>query len=235
MFWGLNIQSSCIDFAKAAYHLPNLEFLEADMVDFKCDSNEVAFDIIVLFNVLENLEDPEAFLLSLKHRFSSQNTQLIISSNNRNYARQTQAVKGTNNARWSVAEFRSILKAHFADVVLFSGQDTNPIQERIPIDDKSIVNPILGTCIINSDASLVQEEQPAVLVENGIKLHNQGQFDEALSYYSRALQIDNQFLDALHLTAHAYMMKGRLDVAEKWMTRAIEFGQYAPIVGIHAQ
>lgn len=67
------------------------------------------------------------------------------------------------------------------------------------------------------------------LYDQAIDLFSEGKYDEAIAAYRRALEIDDEFVDALHGLALAYAEKGDLAAAIETAKRITEAAPDDPL------
>jgi len=116
---GADVAAEAVDFARAHYPLPNLNFEQAS-----CDRLPHAdgcFDLVVAFEVIEHLEAWREFLLEAR-RVLAPGGQLVVSTPNKLYYTESRGAEGANPFHvheFDFAEFRGALEDVFPHVTLF--------------------------------------------------------------------------------------------------------------------
>jgi SAM-dependent methyltransferase len=116
---GADVAADAVDFARNQYCMPNLRFEQAS-----CEAlphPDGCFDLVVAFEVIEHLDQWREFLAEVR-RILAPRGQFVVSTPNRLYYTESRGTQGANPFHvheFEFAEFRSELKAVFADVALF--------------------------------------------------------------------------------------------------------------------
>ncbi|HUI54470.1 MAG TPA: methyltransferase domain-containing protein [Bryobacteraceae bacterium] len=116
---GIDRAPEAIEFARAHYSLPNLQFEEASCTALP--HADGIFDLVVAFEVIEHLENWRDFLLEAR-RVLTANGQLVISTPNKLYYTESRGPHGCNPFHvheFGFDEFRCELQSIFQHVSLF--------------------------------------------------------------------------------------------------------------------
>jgi 2-polyprenyl-3-methyl-5-hydroxy-6-metoxy-1,4-benzoquinol methylase len=122
--WGVDVNKEAVDFAKCAFARPNLEFEVADIQN--PPTRELSkFEVIVMIEVLEHLEDPDQGVAFIKRFFSEKMNSIafITVPNGKN---MTVAERDTANdlhlTHWDGGTFYEYLIKHFRSVTMYAGE-----------------------------------------------------------------------------------------------------------------
>jgi SAM-dependent methyltransferase len=116
---GVDRAVEAIDFARAAYRLPNLRFERASCTALPHPDG--AFDLVVAFEVIEHLEDWREFLGEAR-RVLAPTGQFMVSTPNRRYYAESRGPGGANPFHvheFGFEEFGAELRGVFAHVSMF--------------------------------------------------------------------------------------------------------------------
>ncbi|MGA3097259.1 MAG: methyltransferase domain-containing protein [Bryobacteraceae bacterium] len=116
---GADRAAEAIDFARAAYRFPNLDFERASCAALPHRAG--VFDLVVAFEVIEHLEDWRGFLEEAR-RVLAPNGQFIVSTPNRLYYTESRGPRGANPFHvheFDFEEFRAELQSVFPHVSMF--------------------------------------------------------------------------------------------------------------------
>jgi len=110
---GIDISKEAIDYCNYNYKEENLEFKVDDCM--KCHLDNSSFDVVVSFETLEHLKNPDTFLSEIK-RVMKNDGMLIMSTPNKN-------TYPTGNPfhfnEYTETEFRLMLEKYFVNVTIF--------------------------------------------------------------------------------------------------------------------
>jgi len=116
---GIDCAPEAVDFARANYRLPNLQFEQASCASLP--HGDGSFDLVVAFEVIEHLENWREFLREVR-RVLAANGQFIVSTPNKQYYTESRGREGANPFHvheFEFEEFRSELKSIFPHVSMF--------------------------------------------------------------------------------------------------------------------
>ena len=116
---GIDCAAEALEFARANYHSPNLQFEQASCTDLPYP--DASFDLVVAFEVIEHLENWRDFLAQVR-RVLAANGQFIVSTPNKLYYTESRGGDGTNPFHvheFDFEEFRAELKSVFPYVSMF--------------------------------------------------------------------------------------------------------------------
>lgn|SRR3990167_3868049 len=118
--WGVDINPRNVDFAKRAFRRPNMDF---EVIDIEMPpTRELAkFDLVVMIETLEHLENADNGLQNLK-RFFGQGTIGFITVPNRanDEVIANEEKHGLHLQHFDAGEFYALMTKHFGSVVLYS-------------------------------------------------------------------------------------------------------------------
>jgi 2-polyprenyl-3-methyl-5-hydroxy-6-metoxy-1,4-benzoquinol methylase len=117
---GVDYSPAAVAHAHAKYVRPNLRYQVMDLRNLTVDG---PFDVITCFEVLEHLDDHEAFLGSLAQLLAAEGT-LVLSTPNKGYY-QGEADNEYHVRETTPAELRRMLGAHFSEVELLGQVPTD--------------------------------------------------------------------------------------------------------------
>lgn len=116
---GIDCASDAVEFARANYRLPNLQFEQASCTALP--HADGSFDLVVAFEVIEHLENWREFLLQVR-RVLATGGQFIVSTPNKLYYTESRGQEGMNPFHvheFDYDEFRGELKSIFPYVSMF--------------------------------------------------------------------------------------------------------------------
>ncbi len=116
---GIDVAPEAVEFARANYQLPNLEFELGSCTAMP--HAEGAFDLVVAFEVIEHLENWREFLLEVR-RVLAPGGQFVVSTPNKQYYTESRGAQGANPFHvheFDFTEFGDELRAIFPHVLLF--------------------------------------------------------------------------------------------------------------------
>jgi SAM-dependent methyltransferase len=116
---GVDQSADAVEFARENYRLPNLRFVQASATSLP--HPDASFDLVVAFEVIEHLEQWQAFLLEVR-RVLVPAGQFMVSTPNKLYYGETRDQVGPNpfhHHEFEFAEFRNELSAVFPHISLF--------------------------------------------------------------------------------------------------------------------
>jgi len=107
---GVDISKDAINFSKRTYQNSIIEFIVGDALNLRLSEN---VDIVVSFETIEHLEDPEKFLKNVINHLK-QNGRFIVSTPIRKYGTISTKPKNPFHLReWNENEFISLLSKYF--------------------------------------------------------------------------------------------------------------------------
>ena len=116
---GVDVAPEAIEFARANYALPNLQFEQASCIELPFADE--SFDLIVAFEVIEHLEGWRDFLQQARRVLRSSG-QFIVSTPNKLYYTESRGCEGANPFHvheFDFTEFQDALKSVFPYVSMF--------------------------------------------------------------------------------------------------------------------
>ena len=109
---GVDIARDAVEYARRHFGSPNVQYAQADCLALPLPSGH--FDLIVAFEIIEHLENPEAFLAELR-RVLHPSGLLILSTPNRLYYTDDRGeINPFHRREFSYPEFEEILRPLFA-------------------------------------------------------------------------------------------------------------------------
>jgi 2-polyprenyl-3-methyl-5-hydroxy-6-metoxy-1,4-benzoquinol methylase len=121
--WGVDLNEEAIKFAKQVFERPNLSFEQMDIENPTL--RELApFEVVVMSEVIEHLDDPEVGISFMKRFFDPKlDTVGFITAPNPTHpvVSQTDAANELHLHHWNPGEFYELLTKHFNSVTLFNG------------------------------------------------------------------------------------------------------------------
>lgn len=118
--WGVDINSEAINFAKKAFQRPNLDFEVMDIE--KPPTRSIAqFEVVVMIETLEHLENPELALNNLKRFFLPETIGFITIPDSANpEVLENEKKHGFHLHSWNGGQFYELMTKHFKHVVMYS-------------------------------------------------------------------------------------------------------------------
>ena len=108
---GVDIARDAVEYARAHFTAPNLRFAQADCLALPFAAGR--FDLVVAFEIIEHLDNPEAFLAELR-RVLDPSGLLILSTPNRLYYTDDRGeINPFHRREFCYAEFDEILRPLF--------------------------------------------------------------------------------------------------------------------------
>lgn len=144
--WGIDINKEAIDFAQKAFKRPNLDF---EVIDIENPpTKELAqFEIVVMSEILEHVEQPEVALQNLKRFMQPSAMAFITCPNEANEEVRINAAKhGFHISHWNAGQFYELLTKHFNSVVMFSVDKLDVWDQPETVDGTSTDYLIVGKC-----------------------------------------------------------------------------------------
>jgi SAM-dependent methyltransferase len=109
---GVDIARDAVEYARRHFHSPKIRYAQADCLALPFTAGH--FDLIVAFEIIEHLENPEAFLAELR-RVLHPSGLLILSTPNRLYYTDDRGeINPFHQREFSYPEFEEILRPLFA-------------------------------------------------------------------------------------------------------------------------
>lgn len=142
--WGVDINEECVRFARDMFARPNLGF---ELFDIENPSSREysKFDLVVMSEVIEHLENPEKALQIIKTFFHDKTVGYINTPNKNNPKLIADEPYNELHIReYTAGEFYGLLTKHFAHVVLYSVPKLNTWDNSETIDDNSEDTPIIA-------------------------------------------------------------------------------------------
>ncbi len=122
--WGVDLNAEAINFANQVFSRPNLSFEQLDIEN--PPSRPIStFEVVVMSEVIEHLNNPEAGLEFCKRFFSDKlDTVGFITAPNPNHpiVSETDANNELHLHHWTPGEFYALLIKHFRSVTLFDNE-----------------------------------------------------------------------------------------------------------------
>jgi len=120
--WGIDINEEAIKFAKQVFERPNLSF---EVIDIENPPTRPisTFEVVVMSEVIEHLNNPEVGLEFMKRFFSDKlNTVGFVTAPNPNHpvVKDTDANNELHLHHWTPGEFYELLIRHFKNVTLYA-------------------------------------------------------------------------------------------------------------------
>lgn len=120
--WGLDINEESIDFGKKVFKRSNLDFEYYDIEN--PPTRAIAqFEIVVVSEIIEHLENPEVAINNLKRFFSDKASTIgfiTVPNINNPSVKERDAKNPLHLHRWTPEEFETLMKKHFKEVSLYS-------------------------------------------------------------------------------------------------------------------
>lgn len=137
---GVDVAQEAIDYAKAHWQEPNIEFSIGDSMNMPFADN--TFDVVVAFEVFEHLTDWRKFLSEIKRVLKPNGIVYLSTPNKTLYSPGTKKPINPHHVfEMTIPEFRSALSEYFTLLSLY-GQRTPVYNDHFIWN---IVNPILFT------------------------------------------------------------------------------------------
>ena len=121
--WGVDINEEAVKFANDIFARPNLSFEVMD-IENPTDRELAPFEVVVMSEVIEHLDNPEQGLNFVKRFFNQKtNTVGFITAPNINNpeVKARDAENFLHMHRWDVGQFYEFMIQHFHSVTLFNG------------------------------------------------------------------------------------------------------------------
>lgn len=131
---GIDLSAEAIDYCRAHYARPNLEFVQMDVSQLASRSE---FDVAVSFQVIEHLPDPGAFLELLKGAVVPGGVVMIATPNVR-APRAGDAANPFHVSEMNYDQLRNLLRRHFTDVTIVGIGHARPNRLRSFIYDSPL-------------------------------------------------------------------------------------------------
>ena len=109
--FGVDISEEAVDYASAHYASPRVEFQTADCMALPFPA--ATFDLVVAFEIIEHLAEPEAFLEELKRVLSPTGILLLSTPNRVYYTEERGEVNPFHHREFNFAEFTAMLAPKF--------------------------------------------------------------------------------------------------------------------------
>jgi 2-polyprenyl-3-methyl-5-hydroxy-6-metoxy-1,4-benzoquinol methylase len=107
---GVDLSQNATAYANATYRMESLQFLSGDVTQMPFSSR--SFDLIISFETVEHLHDPDSFISECK-RLLAPNATLIISTPNQEVHSSQGIHVPFHEREFLLEEFQSIISRHF--------------------------------------------------------------------------------------------------------------------------
>lgn len=143
--WGVDINTESIKFANDTFARPNLSFEVYD-VENPGPREHAKFDLVVMSEVIEHVEDPDKALQTMKTFFHDKSVGYITTpnKNNPNLSQEDLPHNELHLKEWRAGEFYEYLTKHFQHVTLFSIPKLKQWNPEETIDGDSEETPIVA-------------------------------------------------------------------------------------------
>lgn len=135
--WGIDVCPENIDYATKVFKRPNIDFAVMDLEH--PTTREIAkFELVVMSEVIEHLNDLETGLASVKRLFNSETIGFITAPNTNNPAvHERDAANSLHLQHWTAGEFYALMTQHFRSVTLYSAEKLDHFGVEETIDGNS--------------------------------------------------------------------------------------------------
>jgi len=142
--WGIDINKENLKFANHVFARPNLSFEYFDLEN--PPSRELAkFNIVLMSEVIEHLDNPENGLHAIKRFFNDKTVGYINTPNRNNPNLDGDVPKNPLHIKeWRAGEFYELLIKHFRSVVLYSVPKLNVWNHDETIDGNATDTPMIA-------------------------------------------------------------------------------------------
>lgn len=124
---GVDIDRDAVAYARERYRRSNLEFCEMDVTALAFDDR--SFDVVVSFETIEHLDDPEAAVREAARVLRDDGTYFV--STPRAEATTHDPENPFHRVELSVADFELLLRRHFGEVSLFGQRRLQTTRHRL--------------------------------------------------------------------------------------------------------
>jgi SAM-dependent methyltransferase len=115
---GCDIAKDAVKYATVAYHRPNLRFILADAHDLPFESFNSRFDVVVSFETLEHMLQPERFIANVPRLLSAKGVFLASVPNREALPIGVSSFSPYHIREFAPWEFENLLLGYFTDVQL---------------------------------------------------------------------------------------------------------------------
>lgn len=160
---GVDIAKEAVEYARLHYGSPKVRFAQADCAALPSASAQ--FDLVVAFEIIEHLKNPEAFLAELKRVLQPSGLLLLSTPNRLYYTEDRGEVNPFHHREFSFSELDELLRSFFAHhAILFE----NHVAALLVAGPEADTNPAVSLA-----AGLVQEDskRPSTAEERARAAH----------------------------------------------------------------
>jgi SAM-dependent methyltransferase len=100
-----------VHYGKKHFHAPNVRFAQADCLALPFSPG--CFDLVVAFEIIEHLDDPQAFLAELRRVLDPGGTLILSTPNRLYYTDDRGEINPFHRKEFSYPEFDEVLRLHF--------------------------------------------------------------------------------------------------------------------------
>jgi SAM-dependent methyltransferase len=116
MVLGVDVAREAVEYARLHYRSPSLAFAQSDCLALPCPAAH--FDLIVAFEIIEHLRDPDAFLQELRRVLHPSGVLLLSTPNRLYYTEDRGETNPFHHREFSFPEFGALLGERFPHVAI---------------------------------------------------------------------------------------------------------------------